>query len=215
MASSGALALTAASSPAAAARRPEPAEPLADNATLLADNATLLADNATLLADNATLLASLGERAPGEPALRRWQWIVVHHTAAEYATLPGIDRYHRNHFGDPLGAEYHFIINNGKKDGARRPIGSIEAARWRHQEPAWHLFKPDNAPDSLAICLVGNFETRALPGEMLRALSELTRALMKLCEIPRERVSTHRVVDEKMTQCPGKLFPREAFLAGL
>jgi hypothetical protein len=28
-------------------------------------------------------------------------------------------------------------------------------------------------------------------------------------------VSTHRVVDEKMTQCPGKLFPREAFLAGL
>ena len=50
---------------------------------------------------------------------------------------------------------------------------------------------------------------------MLRALTELTRSLMRLCEIPRERVSTHRVVDEKLTQCPGKLFPREQFLASL
>jgi len=161
---------------------------------------------------NAAVLAGLDQ--PGPP-LRRWQWIVVHHTAAEYATLPGIDRYHRNHFGDPLGAEYHFIINNGKKDRANRPIGLIDIARWKHQEPAWHLFKPDNAPESIAICLVGNFETRGLPPAMLTALTDLTRALIKLCEIPRERVSTHRVVDEKMTQCPGKLFPREAFLQGL
>lgn len=160
-------------------------------------------------------LARLGERPEGAPPLRRWQWIVVHHTAAEFATLPGIDRYHRTRFGDPLGAEYHFIVNNGKKDGARRPLASVEAARWRHQEPAWHLFKPENAPESLAICLVGNFETRPLPPEMLRALTDLTRALMQLCEIPREHVSTHRVVDQKLTQCPGKLFPRERFLAEL
>jgi len=161
---------------------------------------------------NAAVLAGLAE--PG-PLLRRWQWIVVHHTAAEHATLPGIDNYHRKHFGDPLGAEYHFVINNGKKDRANRPIGLVDIARWRHQEPAWHLFKPHNAPDSIAICLVGNFETRGLPAEMLASLTDLTRALMKLCEIPRERVSTHRVVDEKMTQCPGKLFPRDAFLQSL
>jgi hypothetical protein len=37
---------------------------------------------------------------------------------------------------------------------------------------------------------------------MLTALTELTRALMQLCEIPRERVSTHRVVDEKLTRAP-------------
>lgn len=169
-------------------------------------------DAAAVAAGNAAVLASLAQ--PGLP-LRSWQWIVVHHTATEFATLPGIDRYHRTHFGDPLGAEYHFVINNGKKDGVNRPLGLIESARWRHQEPAWHLFKPHNAPDSIAICLVGNFEKRALPDPMLAALTELTRALMKLCEIPRERVSTHRVVDEKMTQCPGKLFPRERFLADL
>jgi len=163
-------------------------------------------------AHNTALLAGLA--APGPP-LRRWQWLVVHHTAAEFATLEGIDRYHRTRFGDPLGAEYHFVINNGRKDGARRPVGMIEVARWRHQQPAWHLFKPDNAPASLAICLVGNFETRPLPPEMLAALTELSRALMQLCAIPLAQVSTHRVVDEKLTQCPGQHFPREAFLRGL
>lgn len=162
-------------------------------------------DPAETAAHNAAVLAQL--REPGPP-LRSWDWIVVHHTAAEYATLAGIDRYHRTHFGDPLGAEYHFVINNGKKG----PVGRIEAARWRYQEPAWHLFKPENAPRSLAVCLIGNFETRELPPPMLDALVLLTRALMDLCSIPADRVSTHRVVDEKMTQCPGKLFPREAFL---
>lgn len=168
--------------------------------------------SAEVAARNAALLTGLSE--PRLP-LRRWQWIVVHHTAAEHATLPGIDRYHRKRFGDPLGAEYHFVINNGKKDGANRPLGLIEIARWQHQAPAWHLFKPANAPDSLALCLVGNFETRPLPPAMLTALTDLTRALMQLCQIPREQVSTHRVVDDKLTQCPGKLFPREAFLRDL
>jgi hypothetical protein len=138
----------------------------------------------------------------------------VHHTAASSRRSRGIDRYHKHRFGDPLGAEYHFVIANGKKDGANRPIGSIEAARWRHQEPAWHLFKPENAPDSIAICLVGNFER----ARCRRRCSRADRADPRADEAvrhPRRAVSTHRVVDEKMTQCPGKLFPRDAFLRGL
>ena len=170
------------------------------------------AEAARRTAHNAALLAGLA--TPG-PALRAWRWIVVHHTAVEHATLAGIDRYHRNHFGDPLGAEYHFVIDNGKKDGANCPLGMIEAARWRFQQPAWHLFKPENAPAPVPSCLVGNFEPRRPPPEMLAALTDLTRALMRLCQIPVERVSTHRVVDEKLTQCPGKQFPRDAFLRGL
>ncbi|MFZ6185675.1 peptidoglycan recognition protein family protein [Nannocystis pusilla] len=156
-------------------------------------------------ASNAELFARL--RAPGAP-LRDWQWIVVHHTAAEWATLEGIDRYHRKRFGDPLGAEYHFVVNNGKK----RPAGLVEAARWRYQELAAHLFKPENAPASIAICLIGNFEERPLPAPMLDALVDLTAALMRECSIPAERVSTHRVVDDKLTQCPGKHFPRAEYL---
>ena len=78
------------------------------------------------------------------------------YTSAEYATLEGIDRYHQQHFGDPLGAEYHFVIHNGKK----QPIGLIEAAHWRYQEYAAHLFHPERAPYSCAICLIGDFEKR-------------------------------------------------------
>jgi N-acetylmuramoyl-L-alanine amidase len=159
-------------------------------------------------ASNAELFARL--RAPGAP-LRPWRWIVVHHTAAEHASLEGIDRYHRKRFGDPLGAEYHFVINNGKK----RPAGLVEAARWRYQEPAWHLFKPGNAPDSIAVCLIGNFEERPLPPAMLDALVDLSLALMRDFSIPVERVSTHRIVDEKLTQCPGKRFPLAEYLQRL
>ncbi len=101
------------------------------------------------------------------------------------------------------------MINNGK-----RQSGLIEAARCRYQEPAWHLFKPASAPRSIAVCLIGNFEERELPAPMLDALVELTQALMREFAIPADQgVSTHRVVDEKMTQCPGKHFPRAAFLA--
>ena len=162
-------------------------------------------ETAMVPSQNSELIAGL--RDPGAPLLA-WEWIVVHHTAADYATLAGIDRYHRSHFGDPLGAEYHFVINNGKKG----PMGLVESARWRYQEPAWHLFKPDNAPRSIAICLIGNFETRELPAPMLDALVDLTKALMREFTIPADKVSTHRVVDEKMTQCPGKHFPRETYL---
>jgi len=133
---------------------------------------------------------------------RPWQWIVVHHTAAEHASLEGIDRYHRNHFGDPLGAEYHFVINNGK----RKAMGLVEPARWRHQELAAHLFHPERAPESLALCLIGNFEERAVPEAMSDALAVLTRSLMDALEIPVSRVTSHRAVDGRLTQCPGKHF---------
>lgn len=140
-----------------------------------------------------------------------YRGIVIHHTAAEYATLKGIDRYHRNHFDDPLGAEYHFVINNGKKG----PLGLIEAARWRYQELAAHLFHPERAPSAIAVCLIGNFEQRPVPGEMLAALTELTQSLMTHFSIPRDRVQTHREVDGRLTQCPGKHFDAEKFRANL
>ncbi|MEZ4379714.1 MAG: peptidoglycan recognition family protein [Nannocystaceae bacterium] len=149
---------------------------------------------------NAALLGELF--AAPDPSWRPWQWLVVHHTAAEHASLAGIDRYHRNHFGDPYGAEYHFVINNGK----RGALGLVEAARWRHQELAAHLFHPERAPESLALCLIGNFEARAVPEAMMDALASLSRALMSTFAIPIERVTTHREIDGRLTQCPGKHF---------
>jgi hypothetical protein len=137
-----------------------------------------------------------------------WERIVVHHTATKAASLAGIDRYHRNHFGDPLGAEYHFVINNGRK----LPMGWMEVARWRYQEPAWHLFHPERAPAAIAICLVGNFENTELAAGQLDALVDLSAALMRGLNIDVEHVTTHRGVDGRLTQCPGKHFPRERYL---
>jgi hypothetical protein len=150
-------------------------------------------------ADNQALFAALAE--PGA-SRRRWQWIVIHHTAAESATLDGIDRYHRAHFGDPLGAEYHFVIGNGR----RTDEGRCEPARWRHQELAAHLFHPERAPDSLALCLIGNFHERPVPTAMMDALAGLCRALMVPFGIPIDQVSSHRVIDQGLTACPGKYF---------
>lgn len=135
----------------------------------------------------------------------------MHHTAAEYASLAGIDRYHRNRFGSPLGAEYHFVVNNGRK----APMGWVQAARWRYDTLGAHLFHPERAPNCLALCLIGNFETRPVPGVMLRELAALTRTLMDKFAIPIDRVSTHRGVDGRLTQCPGRYFPTARFLRRL
>lgn len=141
-----------------------------------------------------------------------WDWIVVHHTASGGATVAGLDAYHKRRFGDELGAEYHFVINNGVKG----PDGAIELARWRHQVGAAHLFHPERAPASLAIVLVGNFETKGPPsGAQMLALGQLTRALQAKFSIASDKVTTHKGVDGRLTQCPGKDFSFEALAAQL
>ncbi len=146
-----------------------------------------------------------------ETPLLRWRWIVIHHTASEHSSLARIDAYHRRRFDDPLGCQYHFLIHNGKKG----PEGWIEPARWRHQERAVHLFKPHLAPEAVAISLVGNFEKRRPRERQLRPVVQLVSRLVDRLGIPLERVTTHRRVDGRLTQCPGKRFPYEEVMRRL
>lgn len=150
------------------------------------------------LGHNARLLSDLRD-LPADAGLP-YDWVVVHHTAAESATLEGIDRYHHNHFGDPLGAEYHFVIGNGR----REPMGRILAARWRHQAWAAHLFHPERAPASIAVCLIGNFHERELPAPMANSLVELLATVLARRDLPVARISEHRTVDRRLTACPGR-----------
>ena len=153
-------------------------------------------------AANDALLHALAEQSDA----LHGEWLVIHHTASGGASVRGLDNYHRKHFDDPYGAEYHFIVNNGVKG----PDGAIQLARWRHQVRAAHLFHPERAPQSLAVCMVGNFETRGEPsGAQMQALAALCRSLQTKFDIPAERVTTHRGVDGRLTQCPGKDFPFE------
>lgn len=156
-------------------------------------------------AHNAALLADLGGAItdPANDGRVRWRHIVIHHTANEWSSLERIDRYHREKFEDPDGIEYHFLIGNGKK----RPAGYIEPARWRIQKRAIHLFKPEGAPDAIAISLVGNLHTREIGPRQYRALHDLVVALARRHAIPADAITTHTRVDGRLTVCPGKHFP--------
>lgn len=158
-------------------------------------------------ARNAALIRGVARKA-GEPP---WAHIVIHHTAVERGSLEGIDRYHRKRFDDPLGIEYHSLVGNGKK----APDGLIEIGRWAHRARSIHLFKPEGAPEGITISLMGNFEKRRPSEAQMKAVVSLTAHLMKLYDIPVERVTTHRRVDGRLTQCPGKLFPFDALVACL
>lgn len=162
-------------------------------------------------AHNTALLADLGAAIadPKTDGRIRWRHIVIHHTANEWSSLERIDRYHRDKFDDPDGIEYHFLVGNGRK----RPAGYIEPARWRIQKRAIHLFKPDGAPDAIAISLVGNLHERKIGGAQYRALRDLVVALARRHGIPPEAITTHTRVDGRLTVCPGRHFPFTRLIA--
>ncbi len=141
----------------------------------------------------------------------KWRYIVIHHTASEWSSLKRIDRYHRKKFNDPDGIEYHFLIGNGKKSGR----GEIEIARWKLQKGAIHLFKPEGAPNAIAISLIGNLHKRNIYKGQYEALLNLVETLMRREKIPIEKVTSHTRVDGNLTVCPGKKFPFKRFIGDL
>ena len=158
---------------------------------------------------NEETLKSLYEAPPEKDF--KWRYIVIHHTASEWSSLKRIDRYHRKKFNDPDGIEYHFLIGNGKKSGR----GEIEIARWKLQKRAIHLFKPEGAPDGIAISLIGNLHERKIYKGQYEALLNLVETLMRKEQIPIEKVTSHTRVDGNLTVCPGKKFPFKRFIRDL
>lgn len=152
-------------------------------------------------AHNAKILANIDKDLPARDF--DWKYIVVHHTASEWSSRARIDRYHREKFDDPDGIEYHFLIGNGKK----APEGYIELGRWPLQKRAIHLFKPEGAPQAIAVSLVGNLHEREIGKHQYAALLDLVVELSKTYGIPPERITTHTGVDGRLTVCPGKHFP--------
>ncbi|MFC1587614.1 peptidoglycan recognition family protein [Planctomycetota bacterium] len=138
-----------------------------------------------------------------------WQVIVFHHSATRQGDLKAFDRYHRRHFGDKNGVKYHFIIGNGSYSDD----GEIEiSSRWQRQIAAAHNHFPENAPDSIAINLVGNFEVDKPTEKQLLAVVRLIRVLMEMYSIPEEKVTIHRDIDNQYTLCPGKNFPQKEII---
>ena len=135
---------------------------------------------------------------PPAPA-RRWNWIVIHHSATATGGSAAFDRMHRAKGWDEMG--YHFVIGNGSdtRDGLVE-VGS----RWHKQKHGAHAKTPDNRYNDfgIGVCLVGNFDFARPSAEQLRSLSALVAHLMRTYHVPPERVIGHGSV--KSTECPGR-----------
>lgn len=133
-------------------------------------------------------------RAPANPAFRS---IVLHHSATHGGSAAAFERDHRTRLG---GLAYHFVIGNG----SGRPDGTVETGyRWRDQLTAPHTKNAEANRESIAICLVGDFQARGPTDRQVQSLMDLLDRLCRDYRIPADRVRSHREVDAE-TLCPGK-----------
>jgi N-acetyl-anhydromuramyl-L-alanine amidase AmpD len=138
--------------------------------------------------------------APRNPAFKA---IVIHHSATHGGSAAAFERTHRTRLG---GLAYHFVIGNGS--GA--PDGAVEVGyRWRDQIPGPHTKNQDINLESIAICLVGDFEKDAPTKKQMASLIGLLEKLCREGQIPAERIRSHREVDNE-TLCPGRGLPIDA-----
>jgi hypothetical protein len=133
-----------------------------------------------------------------------WKYIVIHHSATRNGNLKILDSYYHNAALEKLGTIYHFVIGNGTNSGD----GAIESSkRWELQTPGPHCQNKLINDQSIAICLVGNFEQMKPTEKQMKALNTLVSQLQKTYNIPAENVKLHRDIDKTTTRCPGKNFP--------
>ena len=139
--------------------------------------------------------------APAGPE-RRWQFIVVHHSATPSGSAAEFNRMHIAKGWDELG--YHFVIGNGT--GSRD--GEVEVgSRWETQKHGAHckvLGHPEYNDVGIGICLVGNFGVTHPSESQMASLARLVRFLMNRYDIPRTRIYGHGQL--KPTDCPGRNF---------
>ena len=145
---------------------------------------------------------------------RRWNYIVIHHSAGNYGTIDFLQEVHRERqAGDPIDAiPYHYVIGNGNGLG----MGEV-ASDWRQENHIWgtHLSANNKKRNflGLGICLIGNFEEHTVPEPQFDALVTLTTSLMRDYDIPDSHVDFHGNITGESSKCPGKLFPRDRFRA--
>jgi len=136
---------------------------------------------------------------------RKWQYIILHHTASDTDSALTVDRIHRQERGFENGIGYHFLIDNGSDD---RYNGQIEVApRWLKQMNGAHCKADGMNERGIGICLVGNFNEDKVSRAQGRAMAYLVKKLMKYYHIPKENVLGHNQVKGAATDCPGKKFP--------
>lgn len=147
---------------------------------------------------------------------RRWNYIVVHHSAGNYGNIEFLQKVHRERQkGDPVDAiPYHYVIGNG--NGLK--MGEV-SSDWRQENHIWGAHVSSRNRDrnfrGLGICLIGNFDKHPVAEKQYQSLLTLTRKLRKEYAIPLSNISGHGHTPGEQTRCPGKHFPMERYLADL
>jgi N-acetyl-anhydromuramyl-L-alanine amidase AmpD len=165
------------------------------------------------------------------PIAAGWKTIIIHHSATESGSAGSFHRYHEKMgYG---GLCYHFVIGNGR--GAAD--GAIQTGfRWKDQMIGTHVDINSWYHNifGIGICLVGNLDRRAPTPKQMAALTALVKRLMKVEQIPLDKVLPHNRVPHgeirwdahrisvtlkedrfAATSCPGKRFPFERWKATL
>jgi hypothetical protein len=143
-------------------------------------------------------------------SLRKWDWIVVHHSATLVGSAASFHRGHQRRGWEGLG--YHFVIGNGSETRD----GMVEVGyRWTRQLTGAHV-GGDNNIGKIGICLVGNFDNERPSAKQLASLAKLVRYLQTRHGVPSWRVVGHRdVVAAGYTHCPGAQFPMKELHAAI
>ncbi len=145
-------------------------------------------------------------------SIRRWRYIVLHHSAADTGSLASIDRYHREVRGwDECG--YHFVIGNGTESGD----GEIEVGpRWLKQKHGAHtknVDHPEYNDEGIGVCLVGDFNAGSPTPKQVEACRRLVAYLEERCDVTPACVTTHGYLAGNHTECPGRNFPFQTIVA--
>ena len=139
--------------------------------------------------------------------LRDWEYIVVHHSGTSGGNAKIFDYFHAEERGMENGMAYHFVIGNGTDSGD----GQIEVGnRWRRQIQGGHLASETLNEIAIGICLVGDFSRSRLGPRQAASLIELVQYLRKMMPDQRLKFRTHREINTRPTECPGRLFPTQA-----
>lgn len=117
--------------------------------------------------------------------------IIIHHSASADVKASEIHRWHKNRGFSGIG--YHYVIRKGGIIEEGRPLDTIGA----------HAGNEGN-PDSIGICLTGNFEEYPPETKQINTLINLIKYLNNHYQ---KELSVIGHKDVNPTSCPGKYFP--------
>lgn len=138
--------------------------------------------------------------------------IIIHHSATKDSGTVSWQAIRRFHVEDCAWGEigYHFGIEAVQDQSWSAPVFEVLFGRMPDQ-PGAHTKGRNH--DSLGICCVGNFDADYPPEAQWDLALRLTRWLMSIYGIPRDRIFGHRHFANKT--CPGKLWDMDKFRSEL